>query len=74
MNFDLTKKEKNAISSLKRLAAKWPSTLWLFSASGTLRVMRAGKDGEQIHLKGGGVDPKFIVATISEIPNDGGDW
>lgn len=75
MKFELTKKEQNAIKSLKKLAKKWPKTLWLFSASGTLCVMRTGDFGKQVfHGKGGSVDPEYIVTTISNINNDGGDW
>ena len=78
MDFDLTKEEQKAISSLRRLAKRWPDTLWLFSASGTLFVMRKNGDGQ--HAFGGGnpsssgVDPYYIVTTISGIENDGGDW
>jgi len=28
---DPTKKEKNAINTLKRLAKRWPESLWLFA-------------------------------------------
>lgn len=65
--------EKQAIASLKRLAKRWPKTLWLFSASGTLTVMRCGEDGQHVHNRDGSVDQDYIVDTIS-IPNDGGDW
>lgn len=33
-----TPEELRAIRSLQRLARKWPPSLWLFSASGALRV------------------------------------
>ena len=70
-----TPEEKKAIASLKRLAKKWPKSLWLFSASGTLNVMRANEDGGAICTQGkySGVDPDYILASI-DIPNDGGDW
>lgn len=67
-----TKAEQRAINSLKRLAKNWPKTLWLFSASGTLWVMKAGEFGEQVH-RGDGIDPAFCITTI-DIQNDGGDW
>lgn len=74
---ELTDDERKAIATLKRLAKRWPKTLWLFSASGTLTVMRYGPNGEQMivggHLSGNGCDPNYIVDTI-DIPNDGGDW
>jgi len=65
--------EGAAISQLQTLARKWPETLWLFSASGTLNVMRTDHNGKQATLPGGGVDPAFSVAVV-RIPNDGGDW
>lgn len=73
MHIELTKKEESAIASLKRAAKKWPDTLWLFSASGTLCVMRKDKDGNYARGQDGGVDPDYVVATIN-IENDGGDW
>jgi len=70
----LSKKEQAAIAALERLAKNWPKTFWLFSASGTLCVMRCGKNGEQVTTSEyGGMDQEYIVTTIS-IPNDGGDW
>jgi len=65
--------EAKAIAALKRLAKRWPKTLWLFSASGTLCVMRCGEYGEHVHTNGGGIDQNYIVDDI-DIPNDGGDW
>ncbi len=71
---DLTKQEQSAIDRLKRLAKKWPASLWLFSASGTLCVMKAGENGEQVHREDDfGIDPAYLVATVN-IMNDGGDW
>lgn len=75
---DLTDDESKAVSALKRVAAKWPRSLWLFSASGTLHVMKCNKDGDRVMMPnhgiaGGGVDPDYSVDTI-DIPNDGGDW
>lgn len=74
MGLDLTDEERRAIKSLERLAKKWPETLWLFSASGSLEVMRKGEDGQPVMNKYGAVDQGYIVATIHGIPNDGGDW
>jgi hypothetical protein len=70
---DPTPEETKAINSLKRLAKKWPDNLWLYSASGTLFVMRKGENGERVH-KGEGVDPDYILDSIDGIDNDGGDW
>lgn len=73
MNFELTKEEKNAINTFKRLAKKWPDTLWLFSGSSTLWVMRYGPDGKPVMTPDGGFDPDYCVVKI-DIENDGGDW
>jgi hypothetical protein len=67
-----TQEEEKAIAALKALAKKWPKTLWLFSASGTLSVMKK-KNGEHVLTPGGGMDPDFLVDTV-DIENDGGDW
>ena len=75
--------EKKTIAALKRLAKKWPGTLWLFSASGTLHVMKKHEDGfpafygdnvPPSNSRNGGVCEQYIVATITGIDNDGGDW
>lgn len=73
IEFVLTAEERRAIDSLKRLAKKWPKSLWLFSASGSLEVMRCDESGDHA-MDGEGVDPRYIVASIQGIPNDGGDW
>lgn len=73
MNFELTKEEEKAIASLKRLEKRWPDTLWLFSASGKLCVMRKGEGGHHPTTHTGGVDADYIVDTV-DIENDGGDW
>ena len=85
----LTAQEKAAIRYLKRLAARWPKSLWLFSGSGSLNVMKCGEDGERVYTgsdpgrhwqvrhdeagEQGGVNREYVVAVI-DIPNDGGDW
>ncbi|ESZ60515.1 hypothetical protein NL532_24360 [Mesorhizobium sp. C120A] len=73
MSVDPTLAETKAIRALRRLAKTWPKSLWLFSASGSLCVMRADEGGGHIHTKDGGIDPDYILADI-DIPNDGGDW
>lgn len=70
---DITKEEKLAIAALKRVAKKWPKSLWLFSASGTLWVMKKNADGQTVMLSTLGVDPDYAVDPI-DIENDGGDW
>ncbi|MBF0234264.1 MAG: hypothetical protein HQK65_14690 [Desulfamplus sp.] len=69
----MAKEEKAAINGLKQLAKKWPKTLWLFSASGTLCVMRKNDNGQHATMPTNGVDPAYILETIN-IENDGGDW
>jgi hypothetical protein len=63
---DLTPEERKAVGSLERLAARWPSSLMLFSWSGSLCVMRSDR-----FLAG---DPHgAVITTIQGISNDGGD-
>lgn len=73
----LTKKERSAIEELRNLQTRWPDSLWLFSASGRLWVMKYGEDGKKVMLPSrlgdGGADPDYSVCQI-DIPNDGGDW
>ena len=58
----VTKEEQKAIASLKRLAKKWPSSLTLFSHSGSLNV-----------LKNNCGDIPVDIDVIVGIRNDGGD-
>ncbi len=76
----LTAEEKQAIAALQRLAKSWPKSLWLFSAAGTLNVMKTNEAGERARKMehwGGqpaeGLDPDYIVASVA-ISNDGGDF
>jgi len=62
----LTKEEEKAIASLDRLSKKWPTTLKLFSQSGTLLVIKMHPDHpEDEHGR--------VVDLIENIDNDGGD-
>lgn len=73
---ELTKKEQKAIAALEKVSKIWPKSLWLFSGSGTLHVMRTGPDGAHMTIPGyreGGIDPDYSITTI-DIDNDGGDW
>ena len=68
----LNPEEKKAVAALKRLAARWPKTLWLFT-NGTLYVVKT-KDGKRVMTERGcAVDEKFIVTSV-DIPSDGGDF
>lgn len=73
MDIELTDEERKAIDALKRLSRRWPKSLWLFSGSGRLCVMRCRQDGLPAMTDEGGVDPDYCLATIG-ITNDGGDW
>ena len=76
-NQDLSLEEIKAIKALKRIAKNWPGTLWLYSAAGTLWVMRKNDNGK--YAIGGenpsqeGFDPDSAVDKIN-IENEGGDW
>ena len=67
-----TEEQQKAIASLKRLARKWPSSLWLFSGSGTLCVMAKSENGERV-FSGQTPDQRYVLDTVM-IENDGGDW
>jgi hypothetical protein len=58
----ITPEEAAAIRSLKRLARKWPNSLMLLSWSGSLHVTKRNSN-----------DIDALIATILNIPNDGGD-
>jgi len=67
-----TQKELKWIESFKKLAKRCPESLWLYSAGGTMNVMKKPKDGK-IMTESGGVDSDNIIGTV-KIRNDGGDW
>lgn len=69
---DLTIAERLAIASFKRLAKRWPKSLWLFAGSGGVHILRAAEDGSHVHV-GEGIDQDFVVDHV-DIPADGGDW
>ena len=74
----LSDEEVKAIKSLRRLAKRWPDTLWLFSANGSLCVMRKGLNGEHVtdppNEAGAGMCQAMRITAIQGIDNDGGDW
>lgn len=72
IDIELTDEETKAIRALKRLAKKWPITLWLFAGTGGLDVMKKN-DGEAVYLKSGNVDGDYKVDNIY-IEADGGDY
>jgi len=72
IDIELTDEEKKAIRSLKRLAKKWPKTLWLFTGNGGIDIMKM-KDGKAVYLENGAVDGDYNVDNI-DIHADGGDY
>lgn len=67
----VTAKEQRAIDALQKVADKWPNTLKLFSAAGTLLVLSADEN-----FAGPGNEAlaqDAPLATIYGISNDGGD-
>lgn len=70
-----TKAELAWIEKFKSICEKAPKSLWLFSASGTLCIMKTPADGNQngCDTRGEGVNPDNCL-DIAKIRNDGGDW
>jgi len=66
-----TDDEENAIIALEMVASIWPDSLWLYSACGTLCVMKKYQ-GTRV-MAGEGFDQRQCICTI-DIENDGGDW
>jgi hypothetical protein len=73
--YELSADERRVIDALKRVAKQWPETLWLYSADGTLCVMRKGEDGKHAMRPDDidSVDQRYVLARIG-IENSGGDW
>jgi len=65
--------EQQAVENLLEVAMRWPKSLWLFSAAGTLFVMKKNSQGERVMKASGGVDQGQVVGKVP-IENDGGDW
>lgn len=66
---DLTDGEAKAIRSLERLAKRWPDSLMLFSANGSLKVVRTGWSQHADER----MTDEHVLADVTGIPNDGGD-
>lgn len=60
----LTPDERRAVADLRKLAARWPKTLMLFSWSGDLCVLKPARERTMGQAK---------VTSINGIPNGGGD-
>ena len=70
----LNEDEKRVIRMLKNIGTIWPESLWLFSASGRLHVMKKDENNERVYKSHEGVDSAYSVDVIEDIENDGGDW
>ena len=64
---------RRLVRRLRQIERDWPEGYWLFSASGSLHLMREKPEGRATGARGG-MDQTDIVETFSGIPNDGGDW
>jgi trehalose-6-phosphatase len=65
--------EKQMINALNQLEKHWNNKYWLFSASGSLHLMKYSKDQQRLVTPDGGMSPEAIIETFL-IPSDGGDW
>jgi len=65
---ELTKEEKNAIQTLKRLAERWPKSLWLYSSQEVISIMKYKKRKEAAMI-GMSYDPDYKVTDV-KIPHD----
>lgn len=68
----LDERERKAVASLQRLAARWPRSLTLLSMGASLCVVRTGD--ERLDAFDSADRCAAIVANVDGIPNDGGDW
>lgn len=71
---DLTEEERRAIASLKRVAKKWPKSLWLFAGEHRgLEIMKTDANGQRAVLRNYSFDPEYSVGN-ADFPADGGNW
>lgn len=71
---DLTLDEQKAISSLRRVAKKWPDTLWCFTggSANTLTILKKNAEGQRVMIGDGAIDQEYIVDSVSGIGVEGG--
>lgn len=67
---ELNEEERKAVASLKRLANKWPNTLWLLTNGQGLCILKADESGRPIMTENGDYDQDYTVACI-DIHSDG---
>ena len=65
--------EKQIINALNRLEKNWNNNYWLFSAAGSLHLMKYSNDRERLVTSEGSMSPEAIIETFL-IQSDGGDW
>jgi len=71
---EINEEESKAIKHFERLAKIWPKSLWIYSGSGLLCIMKkTDENNSRAMNEFGGVCQDHVVATI-RIENDGGDW
>jgi hypothetical protein len=68
-----TDPERAAIGALQRLAKRWPRTLMLLSYDGGLSIIHTA-DLDAIADGYGPERQDLVLASINDIPNDGGGW
>lgn len=74
MEIELTKDEVLAIRALKRVAARWPETLWIFCDGNSMKVCKKNAEGRQAFVPRSGApayDHSYIVGEVM-IESDGG--
>lgn len=71
-HLETTTEEESAITSLSRLAKKWPKSLWIFANGQGLYVLKCNSDGSRM-MDGDSIDSNAVVGCVN-IPSDGGDW
>lgn len=72
---DLTKEQRGAVNTLKRLGRRWPEGIWLYCTGTSISVFKCGEDGEHVmEGRGGSPDVAYRVDSIYGIDHDGGDF
>jgi hypothetical protein len=69
----MTIKQRQWVTKLQHLLDNAPDDVWLFVASNTLNVMKKN-NGQRVLSKNGGMDQGQLLAVITGVEVDGGDW
>jgi len=70
---EATAKEQAWFDRLKRCYDEMPDSVWIFTANGTVNMLRLGGDGRRAMDGGGSVDQDFLLDGFVA-RTDGGDW